>query len=361
MSDPAIIALNQLVLWYDPTRLQSWPRLLVNVSQAEVFTSMTDFTKRHISDRSLDEKHGAYIDLARGLPGLEATLKGFLLRGVGLFEKGAGGYHLSQIGVELAESYRSNSKSDEWVRLLARALVGKEPRLRVLIKQLSREGTCLAFPGGAWFQGTVEGIQFISPGEAPAFPFRDKSGDQALRNWLVEDTWWALGDWRTHPLIENFTDARLVGQLKPEFTLDRIGLRIRPAFEVLVYLGVIRHMGSEAWLDKDVAAEVLGDLLAEDFGWKRSAQSDTSSPLQVLAKEVDQLRLDTGFVIASELREALHRKGFQNPDKSIAGFIKDGFVTIDAQDYGQERHGRGLYGDPAKQLIRLRIKTLKNQ
>jgi hypothetical protein len=357
MSDPANVALNQLVLWYDPTRLQSWPRLLVNVSADEVFSSMTDFTKRHISDRSLDEKHDAYIDLARGLPGLETTPRGFLLRGVGFFEKDDSGYHLSRTGSELAESYRRDSKSDDWIRLLARALVGGEPRLRVLIKQLSGEGTCLAFHGGAWFQGAVESVQFIAPGECPVFLFRDKPGDQALRDWLVSDSWWALGEWRNHPLLEDFSDARFVGQLKPDFTLDRIGLRIRPAFEVLAYLGVFRHMGSEAWLDKDTAVEVLGDVIAADFGWQRDGTSGALSPVQILASEVDRLRLDTGFVIASELREALHQRGFQNPDKAIADFIKDGLATIDAQDYGQERHGRGLYGDPAKQLIRLRIQS----
>lgn len=114
-------------------------------------------------------------------------------------------------------------------------------------------------------------------------------------------------------------------------------------------------MGSEAWLDKDTAVEILGDTMAEDFGWMRNTQLNNLSPLQVLASELAKLRLDTGFVIASQLRDALHQKGFQNPDKAIADFIKDGLATIEGQDYGQERHGRGLYGDPAKQLIRLRI------
>lgn len=360
MSVLANIALNKLLLWYDPTRLQSWPRLLVNVSEDEVFSSMTDFTKRHISDRSVDKKHSAYIDLARGLPGLESTPRGFLLRGVGFFEKEALGYRLSRAGYELAESYRRNPRSDEWIKHLARALVGGEPRLRILIKQLSGEGTCLAFPGGAWFQGSVESIQFIAPGECPVCPFRDKLGDQALRNWLVNDSWWALGVWREHPLLDGFSDAHFVGQLKPNFTLDRIGLHMRPALEVLVYLGVIRHLGSEAWLDMDAAAEVLGDTIAADFGWKRDEKSRTLSTIQILANEVDRLRLDTGFVIASELREALHQCGIQNPDKAIADFIKNGLATIDAQEYGQERHGRGLYGDPDKQLIRLRILSQSN-
>src|SRR5690606_10776144 len=102
---------------------------------------------------------------------------------------------------------------------------------------------------------------------------------------------------------------------------------------------------------------VLGSAIAADFEWKSNTQPEKLSPIKLFANEVDQLRLDTGFVVVSELREALHRKGFPNPDKAIADFIKDGLVVIDAQEYGQERHGRGLYGDPAKQLVRLRIQS----
>ena len=355
MSTTATVALNQLVLWYDPTRIQTWPRLLVQLAGGEVFSNMTDFTKRHVSDRSLDEKHGAYIDLARGLPGLEATPRGFLLRGVGLFDKEASGYRLSRAGAELVASYRRDAKNDDWVVRLARLLVSREPRFRVLLKQLSQEGSCLVFKGAGWFQGTVQDIQLVAPGEESTFPFRDKPDIRSLRSWLVENTWWALGEWRCHRLLADFTDARFVGQLKPDFTLDRIGLRIRPAFEVLVYLDIVRHTGSEAWLDRDSAAEVLGDAVAADFGWEKTATRNSLSPIQILALEVERLRLDTGFVVASELRGALHQRGFSNPDKAIADFIKDGLATIEGQDYGQERHGRGLYGDPTKQLIRLRI------
>ena len=355
MSTTATVALNQLVLWYDPTRIQTWPRLLVGVAADEAFDSMTDFTKRHISDRVPDEKHGAYIDLARGLPGLEPTPRGFLLRGVGLFEKEAAGYRLSHEGAELVASYRREAKNYDWVRRLARLLVSREPRLRVLLKQMSREGARLVFKGRDWFQGAAEEVQLVVPGSQPTFPFRDEPIGCSLRSWLVEDTWWALGKWRHHPLLEDFTAARFVGRLKPDFTLDRIGLRLRPAFEVLVYLRVIRHVGSEVWLDRDSAVDALGDAVAVDFGWQKTATRSNLSPIQILASEAERLRLDTGFVVTSELREAMHHHGFSNPDKAIADFIKDGLVTIESQDYGQVRHGRGLYGDPAKQLIRLRI------
>ena len=115
-------------------------------------------------------------------------------------------------------------------------------------------------------------------------------------------------------------------------------------------------MGSEAWLDKDTAVEVLGESIADDFSWQK-AGGISLSPIQIVSAELELLRLDTGFVVASKLREALHQRGFSNPDKAISDFIKQGLIALDGQDYGQERHGRGLYGDPAKQLIRLRINT----
>src|SRR5262249_33728093 len=98
-----------------------------------------------------------------------------------------------------------------------------------------------------------------------------------------------------------------------------------------------------------------GDAVAADFGWKKTGTRNSLSPIQILASELERLRLDTGFVVASELRGALHQRGFSKPDKAIADFIKDGLATIECPDYDQERHGRGLYGDPTKQLIRLRI------
>ena len=360
MSSIAVVALNQLVMWYNPTRIQTWPRLLASVTREETFASMTAFTKTHISDRTLDHKHGAYIDLARSLPGLENTASGLLLRGVGVFEKESPGYTLSKEGADLAASYRYNAKADDWIRRLARLLISREPRLRVLLKQMSQEGVCLVFKGDGWFKGAVDAVRLFLPGEDPVFPFCDKPGTGSLRSWLSEDCWWALGEWRYHPLLGDFTDARFVGQLKPDFSLDRVGLRIRPALEVLLYLGVIKLSGAEAWLDKDCAIEILGDALAADFGWQKSETPVHLSPIQILASEVEQLKLDTGLIVTSELREALHRRGFSNPDKAIADFIKDGLVSIEGQGYGQERHGRGLYGDPAKQLIRLCINTSPN-
>lgn len=78
-------------------------------------------------------------------------------------------------------------------------------------------------------------------------------------------------------------------------------------------------------------------------------------PVAVLRQAVAELASDTGYCVASELRERMLRAGVANPDKAIAELIGRGLVCLDAWDYGQMRHGEGLYGDPRMQLVKLRV------
>jgi hypothetical protein len=355
MSEPIVVTLNKLFLWYDATRLQTWPKLLAQLEPDEEFDSMTDLVRKHVSSRVVDAKHPVHLDVARSLGGIETQGGRILLRGVGLLEKGEKGYRLSVEGVKLVDLYRGDSTGVGWIQHLGKVLVTREPRLRSVLRSLSQDGTSLVFSGGDWFEGSSERHYLFVPGEAPLFIFRDQPDDHNLRTWLKDNAWWALGLWREHPLLERYSCARLVGQLKQDFSLDRIGSQLRPAFEVLAYLGVVRRLGSEAWIDHDTAIKTFGRDVAHDFGWTSSELEKEQSPAEILGSELDRLRLDTGFVIASELRDGLHRRGIENPDRLVADMIKDGLLVLEGQDYGQGRHGRGLYGDPSKQLIRLRI------
>jgi hypothetical protein len=355
MSEPAVVALTKLFLWNDATRLQTWPKLLAQLEPDEEFDSMTDLVRKHVSSRVVDAKHPVHLDIARSLGGIEAQAGRILLRGVGLLEKGEKAYGLSAEGVKLVNLYRGDSAGVGWIQHLGKVLVTREPRLRAVLRALSRDGATLVFSGGDWYEGSLERHHLFVPGEEPLFIFRDQPDDQKLRSWLKDDAWWALGLWRQHPLLSGYSSACLVGQKKLDFSLHGIGSRLRPAFEILAYLGVVRRLGSEAWIDHDTAIKTFGREVAHDFGWTSTELEKEQSPAEILGSELDRLKLDTGFVIASELREGLHRRGIENPDKLVADMIKDGLVVLEGQDYGQGRHGRGLYGDPSKQLIRLRI------
>ena len=166
--------------------------------------------------------------------------------------------------------------------------------------------------------------------------------------------WWALGEWRSHKFISGASDCKFKGRINDKFSLNGIGTALRSSCEVFAHLGLLKQADGLCRLDQQDAIEILGIKLADDFGWV----SDEEPRMDVIAliKEIiGVLRSDTGYVVASELREALQKYGVKNADAEIGRLEESGQLVIDAADYGQSRHGQGLYGDSRKQLIKIRV------
>lgn len=354
MGEPVKIALTQLVLWYDATRIQTWPAFLAEVPQETSLKSPTDFGRRFATNRMTDDRHAAAEKLTRNLPGLEEVNGKLILRGLGLLDRKDGVYRVSTSGRRLAEAYTTNKGEGAWVAQLAKLLITREPRTRVIFWLLVQPGAGLTFAADTWFGGSLQKAQIEIPGIAPVAPFSTKNKGSSLRAAIAERTWWALGAWREHPLLGGSTDCQFVGQLGNEFSLHDVGLALRAAFEVLLHFGALRANGGRCWADLDVVRSKLGSELVEDFGIERHMPQTESLP-RLLNAVIEKLKSDTGYVIASELRDELHRCGIDNPDREIAKLEAAGVVRIDAEDYGQRRHGVGLYSDPRKQLIKIRV------
>jgi hypothetical protein len=354
----ARIALSQLVLWYDAARIQTWPALLAQVPQDLQLPSPTEFGRRFATDRQTDPRHSAAEKVTRNLSGLELTNDRLLLRGVGLLDRVAGRrYSLSEQAKALVAAYRSDRKGLEWIKILARLLLTREPRTRVLIGLLSTEGARLFFEQSEWFGGSLRKATLEIEGQEALRPFWDKAdGTRSLRNAICERSWWALGSWRDQEALEGYEDCMFTGQTKENFSLHDIGLALHASCEVLLALGLFNIRGGECSLDPHMARQQLGDDLAAEFGWVGSVDSVEGPGLtQILTKILPDLRLDTGFVVASELRERLRAEGFGDPDRAIGELEREGAIQIYAEDYGQSRHGVGLYDDPRKQLVKIRI------
>jgi hypothetical protein len=348
------ITLPQLVLWYDSTRIQTWPSLMAQVEHHAVMPSSTDFGREHFTDRMTDDRHAAAEKITRNMPGLERKNGRLILRGIGLLERVADGYQLSPAGKELGTAYRDNPNGIEWVTVLGRLLITRDPRTRTLVKLLSESGAEFFFTDDEWWGGSLQRATINFSDGNQFVPFaKQQHLNPNLRSAISDRSWWALGEWRNHEFLSEATDCRFVGQLKDEFSLHDISLAIRSSMEVLLQLGVIQHRADRCWLDHDVAVEVFGAAIAEDFGWEPTGQTKLLS--EWLVQFANELRLDTGYIVASELRDRLRQQGFENPDRDIARLESEGRVVIVATDYGQSRHGAGLYDDPSKQLIRLRV------
>jgi len=353
MPEAVSIGLNQLILWYDATRIQTWPAFLATVPDALTLRSATDFGRRFESERMTDPRHAAAEKIVRNLPGLESKGKKFVLKGIGLLAQMPSGYFISAEGIRLRAAYVDSPKGKHWVRLLASLILAREPRTRVVIRALSREGAELRFDGKKWFGGSLRKASIVSQ-DPTVFPFHGERSDAAtLRTLLCDHSWWALGEWRRHPLMADTENCQFTGTLQEYLSLHDVGLALRGPFELLLHLGVLRTQENVCWIDRDIAIRELGADLASEFGWVTATKA---LPLeQLIDQQVKELRSDTGYVIASDLRQALRGAGIENPDAEIARLESEGKLVIEAEDFGQSRHGEGLFGDPRKQMVQIRM------
>ncbi len=353
MPEPAAITLTQLALWYDPTRIQTWPHFLASLAEDAVARTPTDLGREYATARMTSARHASAFNLVRNLPGLEARGQQLQLRGVGLLERTHRGYRVSHLGKELADAYRTAPDGSTWPRLLADVLLGREPRTRAFVRLLSRPDARLVFDRDGWFAGKYRLARIESAGQPDSYPLDAPEDRPTLREPLDEDAWWCLGDWRRDALLEGASDCRFRAARGGAFSLHDIGLALRAACEVLLVAGLLHTDGGSVHLDLPAAAHLLPERAA-DFGWPADAR-ESGDLLSVLAELLPALRSPTGHVVASELRAALRERGVADPDRAIAAAEHEGRIHIDAEDYGQSRHGSGLFGDPRKQLVKLRI------
>ncbi len=353
MPEPPAIALTQLALWYDPTRIQTWPRFIASLAEDAVAPTPTDLGREYATARMTSARHASAFNLVRNLPGLEFRGRQLQLRGVGLLERRDRGYRVSRLGRELADAYRTAPDGSTWPRMLADLLLSREPRTRAFVRLLSRPDARLVFNRNGWFAGSYRLARIQSAGQPDSYPLDGSEGRPTLREPMSEDAWWCLGDWRRAALLEGASDCRFCAIRGGAFSLHDIGLALRAACEVLLVAGLLRGDGGAVHLDLQAAASLLPERVPA-VGWPAAVLA-SAGRLPALAELLPILRSPPGHVVASELRAALRQRGVVDPDRAIAAAECEGHVHVYAEDYGQSRHGSGLFGDPRKQLVKLRI------
>jgi hypothetical protein len=356
LEDCIDIGLSLLIYWFDPPRIQTWPAMLATVAPDTIFASVTDCGRQLFSDRMTDDRHLGAHHYIRNLPGLEARSDRLVLRGVGILEKSKKGYRFSNYAKKLMISYQEKPKDKAWVQVLAQIMLEYDPRTRAFVRALSKPEAMLSLNNVSGIRGGWKTSKVMSVDEGVLFPFDEKEKNTPnLRDALADDPWWCLGKWRENSLLSKYGNCRFTGHTKPEVSLHDISLAMKCPFEVLLFLGVLQQKDNECWLDQDKAVNVLGEEMARDFGWAKQNIQQYSSVKQIVAKIVKELKSDTGFIVAAKLREKLRAMGVANPDKEIAALESSGDLVIENESAGQSRHGKGLYSDPHKQLIKIRI------
>ena len=383
MTQTIAISLTQLVLWYDSTRIQTWPSMLARADLTTVYRSTRSFGEEFYTDRKTNSGHSAADNTTKNLPGLESKKDAWLLRGVGFLQRVSRGYQLSPLGCELVDSYQAAPKSDEWVRLLGKALLTREPRTRTFVRLLSGRESALYFAADEWWGGSISRATISLADGSQIRPFVDDETSADLRAAIDADPFWALGAWSDdlisalkgsmksvskegfsalapevgQPNGDNLfctSTIKFVGQAGKPYSLHAISTALRASCEVFLHLRVLKSQNDCAQLDQRRAIDCFGTEISKDFGWSVQPE-ETVDLAKVLATTLPSLATETGFVVASELRQHLLKQGFDNPDREIAKLEADGRLVISETGYGHSRHGVGLYDDQSKQLVKIRL------
>ncbi|MEO0605394.1 MAG: hypothetical protein AAF211_28445, partial [Myxococcota bacterium] len=136
------IALPKLFLWSEPARIQEYPEAASRAEPGRVYSradlESVVFDIAPIMEFKGGAPRGKGTDGVINTYGMERSGARYRINGINLFERVDKGLRVTQEGVELGKAFREADADVDWARALARQMLGREPRTRLVV------GLCLA-------------------------------------------------------------------------------------------------------------------------------------------------------------------------------------------------------------------------
>ena len=354
------VRLTKLFLWVEAARFQTYPELMSKLDPDRIYSGTQEVAKAAAGSRDVGRRNVSRDEVAINLPGWGKSRQGDpVLRGVGLLEQRNGGYAVSPLGRQIAGLFTEEPQQNGWKSELARILLQREPRTRTIVGFLNREGATLTFAKSGWFTGAYKDVLLEHDDEKWA-PFAgNPPTDPGLQTLLNRTGKWALGEWGNDAQFRDVEEIQFTGTTKRLLSVSGLGVAMRGPFELFLHLGLVSESDGVVTWEHQRASELLPVELIDDLGGQHFAPPESTASKVV--RLINELAADDGYVVASELREALHSEGVRSPDKEISSLIEGGVIRLEAYDYGQSRHGQGLFDDPRKQLVKFRVLATSRQ
>lgn len=316
------LLLERPAFWTEPSDPEAWFRALDVLAGKPSHEG----SPRAVSDRAL-----AGVISRRGALGMFGLVDD-LLPGVGLITRDIDGrWNVSDEAQALVRKWRDGAA--QGIELLAALLVRESVWLRLLLLRLERRD---------W---ELRGWSEVRSGRAGL-----KAGSSLLLHTNADPVDWfsglerhAAARWLARAHCDALAYAPDVLSRKP----SKDDLSLTPLTAPLLLLE------SVGWLSRTGVLTLPNALLADLTG--------TSTPAQALA-DLTTGHADVRGMVAAEpvLRDLLATFGVSPSDEGFARWMdalvdeasKRGALELLAVEPGQARHGRGLYADPTKKLVR---------
>jgi|GEM_PF-1289974 len=354
------IALPKLFLWSEPGRFQEYPEALSRAQEGRSYTRVE--VERELFDiaPTITFKGGALrgrrTDGIINAQGLERSGERYRINGIDLLRKAKTGIIATSVGLELGRLYREAPNGDEWPRALARQILLREPRTRLLVGLLLQGAELEVGLVGATPTGgvAVVGVQ----GNRTAIVQRESAEFNELLSLHAE---LALGPcWRADLTSLGLGQVHFEGVQGNAPSTNDLPTAIKKALAVLFHVGVFDGDAGRWTMDPERLAEVLGTEVANSFGVGAAPRSAKRTDDDAFARALAETMDNDGFVIVSRLAQRFGELlAVPGPERAL---VLDSFVRgamyherfrILERHSGQPRMGRGLFGESESRRVRI--------
>lgn len=355
------VALPKLFLWNDPTRYQEYPEALARAEEGRVYTrqeieqELFDITPT-LTFKKDGKPRGRGTDGIVNAMGFERFGQRLCVNGLDLIRKTDHGFVVSEAGLELGRTYKNSAESNQWLHLLARNLLLREPRTRLLIG-LMHKGWLLQVDVFNKFPKSQ--MSFIGP-EKVRLDITSKDCQQ-FNDMLFEYAELALGPLWIAELTEHGLTLPIewCGIRVDQPSIKDLSSAIKKSFGLLFYIGIFSDEGNGWAFDTDHAGRLLGHDVLESFGV--SAAGGQGKSMDELFLEALRHTTDSeGYTIASALADKfgeLCQTPVEERGEALDQFAREAMyndrLVIKSYHTGQPRMGRGLFGDSNYRLLKI--------
>ncbi|TDD32909.1 hypothetical protein E1287_21135 [Actinomadura sp. KC06] len=354
------IALPKLFLWSEAARFQEYPEAAARAEPGHVY-SRADL-ERVVFDiaPTMEFKGGAPrgkgTDGVINTYGMERSGARYRINGISLFERVDKGLRATAEGVALGKAYREADTDVDWARALAKQLLRRDPRTRLVI------GLCLAdwqlgveAPGGI----PTGALSLTSPeGDVLEIAQRNCDGFNML---LRDNAELALGPcWRADLSVLGETTAVVwEGVQGGTPSTNDLPTALKKALAVFFHIRAFDG-GPSTWR---LGAGGLADALAVEnlveLGFEGAVPVRLTDD-EAFARALRDCSDAEGFLIVSQLGERFGEL-LQVPNEDRAAILDSYIRTAMYHDQlrvldrhsGQPRMGRGLFGESGSRRVRI--------
>lgn len=354
------VALPKLFLWSEGARIQEYPEAASRAEPGRVY--MRAELEREVFDIAATMEFRGGAPRGKGTDGvintygLERSGSRYRINGINLFERVNKGLRLTSEGIELGAAFRDAEADANWVRILARQIIRREPRTRLVI------GLCLAgWQLGVEARGGIPTgpLTLTSPqGETLAVTQCNCDGFNKL---LHDNAELALGPgWRSElAVLGESGPVTWEGVQGSAPSTNNLPTALKKALAVFFHIRAFDG-GPSVWgMDASGLADALamGDLA--EFGFDGAAPVRLSDD-EAFARALRDCADVQGFLIVSRLAERFGELlGVPTEDRDVVldGFARNAMyhdqLRVLDRHPGQPRMGRGLFGEPGARRLRV--------